>query len=177
MHLAEHPVEILDVAEGVGREDQVDRVGPQEGQVGEVAVAELDLDLLALAQPAGERQLLGREVDADGGGALLGEGDRALGAAAAELEHPLALEVAEQAEVGLGADVGPVVGDVGGQLRAGLVGGGVAVPRGGVVGQGTACSPLACWTSPGDLRSGSAKSSTIWWATSSWYCTGGDFMK
>ena len=29
-------------------------------------------------------------------------------------------------------------------------------------------------TGPG---SPAAKASTIWWHTSSWYCTGGDFMK
>ena len=77
--------------------------------------------------------MLGREVHADGDRTLLGEGDRALRAPAAQLEHPLASHVAHQAVVGLGADVRTVRRHVGGQPGPGLVPGGVTVPRGRVV--------------------------------------------
>src|SRR5205085_12150125 len=89
---------------------------------------QLDLHALLVGQLAGVCELLGGEVDADCDGALLGEGDRALRTAASELEHPLALDVAAEAEVGLGADVAPVVDDVGGQVGPGLVPAGVCVP-------------------------------------------------
>ena len=94
---------------------------------------QFDLDVLAVGTVAGERQLFRREVDADRDRALLGERDGTLRAAAAEFQDALALEVAEQPVLGFGADVGSVVRDVSRQLRAGLVRGGVAVPRGGVV--------------------------------------------
>jgi hypothetical protein len=59
--------------------------------------------------------------------ALVGERDRGLLAAATELEHPLALDVAEQAVGPLVRDVGPVAHDV---VRQGRLGG----ERGGEVG-------------------------------------------
>ena len=66
VHLPEDAVEVVDEAEGPGREHQVDAVRPQEGEVGEVTVVQLDLDALALAEAASERQLLARRIDADG---------------------------------------------------------------------------------------------------------------
>ena len=128
MDLAEHPVQVVDVTEGVGREHQVDGVSPQECQVGQIALAQLDAHILPFAQPSGEGQLLGGEVDPDGGGALLGEGDRALGAPAAQLEHPFSLEVAEQPQLRFGGDFRAVVGTARGKLRPSLVRGGVPIP-------------------------------------------------
>ena len=58
-------------------------------------------------------------------------------------QNPLAPEVAEQAEVGLGTDVGPVVRDVGGEAGALLVEGRVPVPGGGIVSGHAASLPLA----------------------------------
>src|SRR5207244_6411335 len=78
-------------------------------------------------------------------GALLGERDRVLPAAATELEHALALEVTAQAEVGFGGDVGAVRRDVGGEAGASLIRGRVPVPCGGVVrGHGAKSARLAC---------------------------------
>ena len=54
VHLTEDPVEVLDISEGVGREDQVDGVGSQEGQVGQITLAQLDADFL-FARTAGGR--------------------------------------------------------------------------------------------------------------------------
>ena len=75
-------------------------------------MVQLDGDLLALAQPAGVAELLGRRLDGDDLRPLLRHRHRDRPAAAAELEHPLALEPAEQAQVGLGRDVGAVGDDV-----------------------------------------------------------------
>jgi hypothetical protein len=141
VHRAEHPAQVLDVAEGVGGEDEIDRVGPHERQVGEVTVAELDAHLLALAEPAGKGELLAREVDPDRRRPGLGERNRALRPAAAELEDALALQVAEQAQLGLGGPVGSVVRHPGRQRRPLLVRGGEAVPGGGVVGRHAAILP------------------------------------
>ena len=132
--LPEDAVEVLHEAEGVGAEHEVDRLATHEGEVGELAMVQLDLDALAVGEALGERELLGREVDADGDGALLGERDRALRTTATQLEDALAAQVAEQPEVGLVVDVWAVAGDVGGQLRARLVAGGVAIPGGRIVG-------------------------------------------
>ena len=81
----------------------------------------LDLHALAFAEPASERELLARRIDADGVRALLGERDRGLSATAAELEHALPPKVAEQPELRLGRDVGPVLGDVGRETNRSLV--------------------------------------------------------
>jgi hypothetical protein len=60
--------------------------------------------------------------------ALVGERDRGLLAAATELEHPLARDVAEQAVGPLVRDVGPVAHDV---VRQGRLGRGTWRRRGG----------------------------------------------
>ena len=59
MGLAEDTVEVRDQPEGVGREHHVDAFGPQEHQLGQVALVQLDPDLLPLRQPLGPGQLLG----------------------------------------------------------------------------------------------------------------------
>ena len=131
--LTEHPVEVFDVPERVRREHEIDRLATNEREVGEVAVMQLDLDTLPFAQTPSVRDLRCGEVDADRDRSLLRERDRRLGTTTAEIEHPLAAQVAQQAEVGFGRDVGAVHGDVCGQLGSSLVGVGVAIPSGCVV--------------------------------------------
>ena len=48
MDLTEHPIEVGDGGERVRAQHHVDRVGPHERELGEVAVVELDLDVGAL---------------------------------------------------------------------------------------------------------------------------------
>ena len=78
-------------------------------------VVELDLHALPLAGGPGVGDLVGRLVDADDLGALAGQGDGVVAGAAAEVEDPLALDVAEQLQRVLPRDVGAVGHDVGGQ--------------------------------------------------------------
>ena len=98
VHLAEHPVEVVDGVEGVGAEDQVDAVGPDERQIGQVTLVELDLHVLLVDAPPQVGEAIGGRVDGDRVGALLGEGDRALGAAA-KLEDAFALDVAAEPQL------------------------------------------------------------------------------
>ena len=70
--------------------------------------------------------------------ALVGERDRGLLAAATELEHPLALDVVEQAVGPLVRDVGPVAHDVVRQGRLGGERGGEGAGS-GAAGEGSRC--------------------------------------
>ena len=112
MDLTEHPVEVVDRVEGVGAERQVDAVRPHEGDVGQVAVVELDLHLVLVRLAAEIGEALGRGVDGNDVGPLPGKGDRGLDGAA-QFEDALALDVAAQLELGFCRDVGPVTGHVG----------------------------------------------------------------
>ena len=53
VHLAEDTVEVGDGAQRVDADGGVDRVGPHEREVGEVALVQLDLHVLPLGEPAG----------------------------------------------------------------------------------------------------------------------------
>ena len=116
MDLPEHPVDVLHRREAERREGPVDRVGPQEGQLGQRGVVELDLHPLALAGSARVGDLVGGLVDPDDLRTLAGQGDGVVAGAAAEVEDPLALDRAEELEGVLPRDVGPVGDDIRGQL-------------------------------------------------------------
>ena len=116
--LPEHPVDVVHRRQAPHRDDRVDRVGPDEGQLGERRVVQLDLHLLALARGAGVGHLVGRLVDGDHLGALLGQRDGVVPGAAAEVEDPLALHVPEQLQRVLARHVGAVGDDVGGEVVA-----------------------------------------------------------
>ena len=88
VHLAEQPVEVLDLAEHAGREREVDRVGAQEREVGRVALVPLDAHLGGRRELAGPRELRGRAVDRDDVRALAGERDRVLARAASRGRGP-----------------------------------------------------------------------------------------
>ncbi len=97
----------------------------------------------------------------------LRERDGRLAAAAAEVEDPLALDLADQAQLALGRSVGPVEGDVGGVV--GEVTCSDAVPdldvHRWIIARNVASYPPL------------ANRSTNSRASSSWYCSAGDFMK
>ena len=95
--LAEHPVDVVDRAEAPDGQHGVDGVGPDEGQLGERGVVELDPHLLALAGGPGLGHLVGGRVDADDLGALPGERDGVVAGAAAEVEDALAVDGARAA--------------------------------------------------------------------------------
>ena len=116
VHLPEHPVDVLDGRQAHGREGAVDRVGPQEGQLGQRGVVQLDLHALAVGGGAGIGDLVGRLVDADDLRPLAGQRDGVVAAPAAEVEDALALHRAQQLEGVLAGHVGPVGDDVGGQV-------------------------------------------------------------
>ena len=81
-HAVDLPEDAVDVVHGrqtPHRQHGVDRVGPDEGQLGERCVVQLDPDLLALAGRACLGHLVRRLVDADHLGALAGQGDRRCG--------------------------------------------------------------------------------------------------
>ena len=119
VHLTEDTVEILDLAQGEHAEHQIDRVGAQEGKIGEISAVPLDPDLLGLGELARPRELRRRCVERDGVHALEREGDRGLAGAATEVEHPLALQVAEQAQLLLARQLGPVADGAEARRRAG----------------------------------------------------------
>ena len=116
--LAEHPVDVLHRCQPPHRQDRVDRVGSDERQLGERGVVQLHLHLLALARGAGVGDLVGRLVDADHLGALLGQRDGVVPGAAAEVEDALALDVTEELQRVLARDVGAVGDDVGREVVA-----------------------------------------------------------
>ena len=130
MHLAEHTVEVDHLGQGERAERDVDRVSPDEGQLGQLGLLELDLDLGRLGRLTGPVELGVRRVDRDDLRALPGERDRGVAGAAAEVEHPLALERPEQPELRLGGDVRAVHRGVGRELLARRRGAGEAVPGG-----------------------------------------------
>ena len=111
--LAEEAREVVDLADRVGAERDVDRVGAEEREVGEVAAVPLDPHLGACRALARDLDLVGGRVDRDDGRALTGERDRGLARSAPEVEHPLAAHVTEQAELALGRERGTVVHGVG----------------------------------------------------------------
>ena len=100
--LAEQPVEVLDLVHDAGRQREVDRVGAEEREVGGVALVPLDPDLGRVGELAAERELRRGHVDRDHVRALAGHRDRVLARPAPDVEHPAALDVAAEAEVGLG---------------------------------------------------------------------------
>ena len=128
--LAEHPVDVLHRREAPHRHDRVDRVGPDERQLGERRVVELHLHALALARGAGVGDLVGRLVDGDHLGALLGQRDGVVAGAAPEVEDALALDVPEQLQGVLARHVGPVGDDVGREVEAAGAGDGEASGHG-----------------------------------------------
>ena len=132
VHLAVQPVEVLDFADHAGREREVDRVGPEEREVADVALVPLDPNFRGLGELAGQRELALRRVDRDDVRALTGKGDRVLARAASEIEHPLARDVAAQAERRLARQVRPVPHGVGRDRIAGTAACGDAIPDVGV---------------------------------------------
>ena len=116
--LAEHPVEVVHRCEAPRREDRVDRVGADEGQLGEGRVVELHLHVLALTGGTGIGHLVGRLVDADHLGTVLGQRDGVVAGTAAEVEDPRAVHVPEQLERVLPRDVGTVGDHVGREVEA-----------------------------------------------------------
>jgi hypothetical protein len=131
---AQHPVDLAEHAVDVVHGDQpphgqhrVDGVGPDEGELGEGSVVQLDLHLLALAGGAGVGDLIGGLVDPDDLRALAGQRDRVVTGTAAEVEHALAVHVAEELQRVLPRHVGPVRDDVGGEVETARAGDGEAL--------------------------------------------------
>ena len=94
--LAEHAVDVVDGHETPDRQRGVDGVGTDERQLGQWGVVDLQADLLSVAGRSRFGHLVGRLVDADHLGSLPGEGDRVVAGAAAEVEDPLAVDVAQK---------------------------------------------------------------------------------
>lgn len=94
--LAQHAVEVVEASELVDRQRGVDRVGPHEGQLGEVAVVQLELHLVGVGQPSCGLEAVVVGVDDDHVGTLRGEGHRGVATTGAEHQEALALGGAEQ---------------------------------------------------------------------------------
>ena len=112
LHLTEEPRRVVDLGDGVAAERDVDRLGAQEREVGEVTLAPLDLHLGPFRARARLGETRVRPVERDDHRALVGEGDRRRAGAAAQVEHALAAEVAEQLELAIGESVvvhGPII--------------------------------------------------------------------
>src|SRR5262249_19422199 len=101
-----------------GRECQIDRVGPQERQIGDVALVELDLHLVLVRELAREVVVSGRTVERDHVRALVRERHRVLAAPRTEVEDPLPVDVAAQPQVVFARDVGSVRDHAGGNRCA-----------------------------------------------------------
>ena len=141
--LAEEPVQVVHAGQGEHAERAVERVGPHEGQLGQVALVQLDLDLGRVGRGPGRLDPV-----SEGSTPMTRAPWRArvtsLGAGAdAEHEQAPALDVAEQAQLGLGGDVGSVADGVAGQVGrlgnvadSGGVGSGSALGRGRQVARG-----------------------------------------
>ena len=123
VHLAEDAVDVVDAGQREHAEGGVERVGPHERQLGQIALVQLDLDLGLVGGRPGRLDAGQGRVDADDPGALPGEGDQLGARADPEDEDPPAVDVAEQPELGLGGDVGPVPDGVGGLVGQPRVGG------------------------------------------------------
>ena len=119
VHLAQHAVEVVEPSELVDREGGIDGVGPYERQLGEVAVVELELDLVGVGQVAGGLEAVEVRVDHDDVSALGGEGDGGVASTGPEDQEATALDGPEHAEGRLVGDVGPVHHDVDRQLGSG----------------------------------------------------------
>ena len=65
MHLPEHAARIAHIAQCSRAERDIDRCGRQEGEIGEIAVTELNATLFFLDEPARVSEVVGRLVDAD----------------------------------------------------------------------------------------------------------------
>jgi hypothetical protein len=72
MDLTEDAVEIGHATQRVHAQGHVHRVSAHEGEVGEIPVAELELDLLSLCESTSVRDLLLGFVDRDDACSLLG---------------------------------------------------------------------------------------------------------
>jgi hypothetical protein len=107
--LAEDPVQVLDLGQRGDRQRGVDRVAPQEREVGQVRAVELDADVLLLARLPGPVDPAGHLVDDDHLGLVAGQGEDGVGPAAAQDQDPLALDLAQEPELGLAGDVGAVL--------------------------------------------------------------------
>ena len=164
VNLAEQPVEILDLVHHPGRQRDVDRIGAEEREIRGVALVPLHPDLGRVGQAASERELRRGHVDRDHVRALAGHRYRVLARPAPDVEHPSALEVAADAEVGLGRQVGTELHCVGTRRRpaprrqpvpglcvchAGILPLGAARPLGGL---GRATCPRRIPRSCGELR-------------------------
>jgi hypothetical protein len=97
VHLSEDAVEVGDRRQRVDAQRDVDRVRADEREVGEVAVAQLDLRLFALDEAARVADLFVGIVHRDHARALFRHRDGIGTTAAAELEDALVLELAEEA--------------------------------------------------------------------------------
>ncbi len=114
--LAEDPVEVALAAEFVDGDGAVDGVGADEGQLGDVAVVELEAPFEAFGAIAGDLESPVVAVDHDHVSTLAGESHGGLSASGAEHEEPLRADLAEQPQAALVGDVGPVGHDVVGEV-------------------------------------------------------------
>ncbi len=108
LDLAEHAGGVNDCVDRECAEHEIDRVGAQEGEVGEVAgvPVESDFGFFAAPPPQGEPRF-GR-VDCDDHRALLRERHRGVPVAAPEVEHALAGDVAHESQFVFAGPVGAV---------------------------------------------------------------------
>ena len=97
-----------DLGQRVHANHEVDGVGAQEREIGEVALVPVDPHLGRMVTFAGDREALVGPVDADHHRSLLGQRDRDRTGSAPELEHALALEVAEEPQLPFGGPTGAV---------------------------------------------------------------------
>ena len=111
--LTQHTIEIGHPAELEGGQGDVDGVGADEGQLGEIALMQFDPDLMGLGEIAGGLDVGEVGVDPDDMCPLAGQGHDVVAVAGAEDEHPSAIGVAEEAQGALVGDVGAVGHDIG----------------------------------------------------------------
>jgi len=105
--LAEDPVEVLDEAQGSDREGDVDLVGPDEGEVGELGRVEPHHGIVTSGEMPARLELARIGVHRRDDGAAPAETDGIVPGAAAQHEDVTPSELTQQATFDVGPDPGP----------------------------------------------------------------------
>ncbi len=134
VHLAEHAVEVVVLAERASAERDVDALGPKKRQISKVAGVDFDAGLFAVGEATCARGELFAGLDRDRLGTLADERDGVVAGAATEFEYALGVQVSEEAQVAFARQVVPPEQRAVADLIVGCAGlgnefGGDAVPR------------------------------------------------